>query len=400
MSSRAKLCIVTTSPIVVRFFLLPHLRQLAGAFDVTLAANADCSDILGDLVPSVRMVVVPVEREIAPWRDQVALVNLVRLFQRERFDGVLTIAPKAGLLGNIAAFVTGIPYRCHVFQGEVWASRKGFIRSLLRLADTVIARTTSEVLVVSATEREFLIKEGILGEGRSMVLGCGSICGVDTARFAPNRETRARIRAANGIPDAATLVLYLGRLHRDKGVLDLVTAWTRLAGLNPNLHLAIVGPDEDRLVPKISNLVGTAFASRLHIAGLTSEAEAWMAAADILSLPSYREGFGNVVIEAGATEVPVIASRIYGIADAMIENVTGLMHAPGDQQALAKGLDQLIKDPELRAKLGAAGRAMVIENFEQNRIVQGYTDHFIQQCRANARVPLRDVQVQPKAGPQ
>ena len=399
MPARPKLCIVTTSPIVVRFFLLPHLRQLAAKFDVTLAANADCTDVLGDLSRSVRMAVVPVEREIAPWRDQVALFRLIQLFQRERFDGVLTIAPKAGLLGNIAAFVTRVPYRCHVFQGEVWASRTGFIRTLLRFADTVISRTTTEVLVVSGTERDFLIKEGILSGPRSTVLGRGSICGVDTARFAPNPQARARIRAEHNIPADATLVLYLGRLHRDKGVLDLVTVWTRLAGLNPNLHLAIVGPDEDDLVPKVANLAGSAFASRLHIAGLTSEAQDWMAAADILSLPSYREGFGNVVIEAGATQVPVIASRIYGIADAMIENVTGLMHAPGDQQALAKGLDQLLKDPALRAILGAAGRAMVTENFEQSRVVQRYTDHFVMQCRAREAVASGAGEAQSKGRP-
>jgi glycosyltransferase involved in cell wall biosynthesis len=381
MPAHPKLCIVTTSPIVVRFFLMPHLRQLAGAFDVTLVANDDCSDVLGDLASHVRMVVVPVQREIAPWQDQVALVQLIALFRRERFDGVVTIAPKAGLLGNMAAFVARVPYRCHIFQGEVWASRTGPIRALLRLADMITSRTTTEVLVVSATEREFLISEGILTAARSTVLDRGSICGVDTTRFAPSPELRRNLRNAIGIPQDAPLVLFLGRLHRDKGVLDLVTAWTRLAGLNPDLHLAIVGPDEDNLVPRIRNLAGTAFANRLHLQGLTSRPEEWMAAADILCLPSYREGFGNVLIEAGACGIPVIASRIYGIADAMTENVTGLMHTPGDRHALARELDQLVKDPALRAKLGAAGRAMVINHFEQSRVIQNYTSHFVEMCR-------------------
>ncbi len=384
MPARPKLCIVTTSPIVVRFFLMPHLRQLAGAFAVTLVANADCSDVLGDLAPQVRMIVVPVEREIAPWQDQLALFRLIALFRRERFDGVVTIAPKAGLLGNMAAFVARIPYRCHIFQGEVWASRTGLIRSLLRVADSITSRTTTEVLVVSATERAFLINEGILPAERSTVLGRGSICGVDTTRFAPNPELRRSFRQAAGIPQDAALVLFLGRLHRDKGVLDLVTAWTRLAGLNPSLHLAIVGPDEDNLVPKIRTVAGTAFADRLHLHGLTSRPEEWMTAADILSLPSYREGFGNVVIEAGACGIPVIATRIYGIADAMIEDVTGLMHAPGDKQALAMGLDRLVKDAELRSRLGTAARAMVIDQFEQSRVIQYYTEHFIDRCRGPA----------------
>jgi glycosyltransferase involved in cell wall biosynthesis len=174
--------------------------------------------------------------------------------------------------------------------------------------------------------------------------------------------------------------LFLGRLHRDKGVLDLVAAWSRLAGLNPDLHLAIVGPDEGDLVPTIRGLTGSEFASRLHVAGLSTEPQDWMAASDVLCLPSLREGFGNVIVEAGSCEVAVIASRIYGISDAVIENVTGLVHRPGDQGDLVRCLLQLIHDGGQRRKFGRAGRAVVIEKFEQSRVVEGYARHFAQAC--------------------
>lgn len=380
MISRPKLCMVTTSPIVVQFFLIPHLRLLADDFDVTLVANSDCSPLLGDLAGKVRMMVIPVEREIAPWRDFRALIQLSGLFMREQFDAVITVAPKAGLLGIAGALFARVPYRCHIFQGEVWASRRGVMRSMLRIADRFIARASSEVLVVSTSEREFLINEKILTNAGSTVLGKGSICGVDTIRFAPNSEARQRIRAQFDIPSEATVVLFLGRLHRDKGILDLVTAWTRIAGLHSQLHLAIVGPDESGLEPMIRTLAGSAFAARLHVCGLTSAPEDWMAACDVLCLPSYREGFGNVIIEAGAAEVPVIASRIYGIEDALIENVTGLAHWPGDQQALTSCLQRLVTDSQLRRTLGKAARAMVVENFEQSRVVRGYADHFAKRC--------------------
>ena len=367
MPSRPRLCVVTTSPIVVRYFLIPHLRLLADTFDVTLVANGDCRSFLADLKLPPRMEVTPIERQIHPWHDPAALAMLYRLFRKERFDAVFSVAPKAGLLAMTAAAAAKVPYRCHVFQGEVWASRKGAMRRLLREADGVTARAASESIVVSPAEREFLIGEGILRADRSLVLGAGSICGVDTKKFAPNPEARARIRASAGIPQDARLLLFLGRLKRDKGVIDLVAAWKALAGEFPDLCLAVVGPDEDGLIPVIRALAGRDLAARLNIAPESKEPEAWIAAADILGLPSYREGFGNVIIEAGATEVPVVASRIYGTESALIENVTGLAHPPGDREALQSCLRRLVEDGGLRQRLGKAGRALVSKNSSRNR---------------------------------
>lgn len=387
MNTRPKFCLVTTSPIVVRFFLLPHLRRLVLAFDVTLVVNSECDEILGDLAGSLHTVIIKVEREISPWHDCLAVAKLAALFRRERFDAVVTIAPKAGLLGGIGAFLARTPYRCHIFQGEVWASRHGIMRWMLRKADQVTATLATEVLVVSATEREFLIKEGILTAARSAVLGGGSISGVDTQRFAPSPATRHTLRAQSGIPQSAIVLLYLGRLHRDKGILDLVTAFARLAGQHPDLHLAIIGPDESGLEPSIRNLTGTAFADRLHFHGLSTKPEAWMASSDIVCLPSYREGFPSVILEAGAAELPMLASRIYGIEDALIDNVTGLLHQPADPSDLVLKLSQLLNDPMLRVSLGKAGRKRVLEQFEQSRVVEGYATHFAKACNVDKGAP-------------
>jgi glycosyltransferase involved in cell wall biosynthesis len=387
MMPRPKLCMVTTSPIVVRFFLIPHLRLLAKTFEVTLVSNSDCAPLLGNLASKIRMTVIPVEREISPWHDMKALVQLTKLFFDKRFDAVITVAPKAGLLGILGAFFARVPYRCHVFQGEVWASRRGPMRAVLRLADQVISRAASEVLVVSASERAYLISENILTSSYSTVLGAGSICGVDTVRFAPNPEVRAKIRKRFNIPAQARVVLFVGRLHRDKGILDLVIAWSRLAGVHRDLHLVIVGPDESDLTPAILALAGCAFTSRLHVCGLTSAPEEYMAAADILCLPSYREGFGNVIIEAGATELAVVATRIYGIQDALVENVTGLAYPPGNIRALMGCLTTLLQDSALRLQYGKAGRELVVANFEQSQIVQAYAKHFTQRCLDKVTLP-------------
>ena len=381
-----KVCLITTSPLIVRFFLVPLLAGLSRRFDVTLLANDDCSKLLGGPAPSVRMRVFPIKRKIAPLSDLAALVQVTAFLYRERYDAVVTVAPKAGLIGMLAAVLAHVRFRCHVFQGEVWATRRNPTRAILKLSDRIVARLASMALVVGKPEREVLIREKIVHPERSLVLGYGSISGVDTKKFAPNRERRDRLRQCLGISDCAVLVLFLGRLTVDKGVLDLAAACRDLAAIHPTLHLAIVGPDEDGLGEKVPAIAGAALGSRLHMSGLSIEPEAWIAAADIVSLPSYREGLANVILEAAACQVPVVASRIYGIVDALVENETGLAHPPGDQAALSQCLDQLISDPALREQLGKAGRAFVMSRFEQGDAVGRFVAYISSQIE-NCGVP-------------
>jgi len=377
-----RLCLVTTAAIVVRQFLVPHLRELTELFDVTLVANEDCSALLAHLPRPPRMAVIPIERAIHPVNDAKALLMLTRLLRRERFDVVFSVAPKAGLIGMVAAAAARVPYRTHIFLGQVWATRTGLMRHVLRGADKVIAGAATECLADSASQRDFLISEGIASPARLRILGSGSFNGVDTARFAPDPAARCDVRARLGAGEEDVLVLFLGRLQRDKGILDLVAAWNTLAAKHRDLHLVVAGPDEQELSPVIRSAVPPGLAPRLHIVGETSTPEKWMAAADILSLPSYREGFGNVVIEAASTAIPSVGSRIYGLTDAIVENVTGLLHPPGDSGAIAACLARLINDKALRRTMGAAGRRRVIENFEQKAVVARYASYWAQRSKA------------------
>ncbi len=370
-----KFCIVTTSPLIVEFFLIPHLKRLVDLFEVTLIANEDCSNLLErENLGQVRMINIPIKREISVRSDFMAFLNLSFFFIRERFDAVVTVAPKAGLIGIFAAFVSQRPFRCHIFQGEVWALKHGIMRWVLKSADRLVAYFATHILVVSSSERDFLIGEGILSRKKSQVLGSGSICGVNGHIFRSNPLIRTQIRSKYDIPDHALLILYLGRVKRDKGVVDIVRAWIELVHKHPELHLAIVGPDEDNLSEQIRRMANLGVVDRLHIQGRTLEPQAWIAAADILSLPSYREGFGMVLIEAGSAGLPVVASRIYGISDAMIEGVTGLSYPPGNLEELASCLEKLIENPALRHQLGNAGKERVIKEFGQDVVVSRYIE--------------------------
>ncbi len=185
---------------------------------------------------------------------------------------------------------------------------------------------------------------------RLAVLGNGSACGVDIKRFKYNSNSRHHIRTSLGIPEDAIVYLYLGRLNKDKGLQDLAHAFSELSEVLPNAHLLIVGPDEAGMKDSLkSNLAN--HLTNYHSVGFTNKPEDYMASADIFCLPSYREGFGSVLIEAAAVGLPAVASRIYGIIDAVVEGETGILHQPKNITEIKQALITLSVDNDLRKKM-------------------------------------------------
>lgn len=377
---RPKMCVLTTTPLVVHFFLKPHLRELARHFDVVLACNFLSDSYLSLLDLPVVEVSVSLERRIVPWRDLLALFEVFQLFRHERFDIVVTVVPKAGLLGMFVAWILRVPRRVHIFQGEVWASRRGPVRWLLKWADGLTARLATHVLAVSSSERNFLEREGVVSLNKAQVLGEGSICGVDTAKFRADPSTRAKVRVKLGIPDDAVICIYLGRLTTDKGILDLAQAFARVAANRSELWLLLVGPDEERMNSRLCELVPEQFQPRMVIRGFTEKPEEFLAASDFLCLPSYREGFGMVILEAAAVGIPAIGTRIHGITDAIEEGRTGRLVPVGDVEALTEALTQCCEQPGERRRFGAAAQNRVTSLFEQKIVVDRYVEYFRSLC--------------------
>ena len=383
-AARPRLCIVTTTPLIVDFFLGPHLRALSARYALSLVYNGAEGRPAAVEGVDVELIDVPMQREIRPLADLRAALHLLVELRRRRIAGVVAVAPKAGLLGMAAGWLARVPFRCHIFQGEVWATRRGLMRALLRAADRLTARLATDLLVVSRSERDYLIAERIISASKSRVLAKGSIAGVDTQRFRADADKRRRVRARFAMPDDALVVVFVGRLKREKGVLDLAAAWNALAGTRPQLHLLFVGPDEDELEPAIVTNCPPALRERVHFQPLTGEPEAYLAAADVFCLPSHREGFGCTVIEAGATGLPALVSRIYGLQDAAVEHETALMHAPGNVAELGAQLAALVDDADLRARLGAAGLARARDSFDAQRVVDAYVAYFDDRMQARA----------------
>ena len=270
----------------------------------------------------------------------------------------------------VAGRLTGVPSRVFVFQGEPWATRAGIFRWILQAADRITAACATHLLAVSPSEKKLLESENVVVHRRLRVLGCGSICGVNLARFRPDESIGSAVRAGLNIPPDAVVAVFIGRMKREKGVLDLCEAFSML-GTDAALHLVFAGPDEDGLGPQMdARLQGCA--QRVRRVGFTSEPERYVAAADFICLPSHREGFGMVVIEAAAAGIPAIGSRVSGVTDAIVEGVTGLLFEAGNVRQLAEALGRLANDPVLRRQMGGAARARVAQEFEQNLVVGRY----------------------------
>jgi glycosyltransferase involved in cell wall biosynthesis len=374
-ASPARVALVVTSTLVVRWFLLEHLRTLARFYSVTLIVNNDAPE-LAALLPC-RIVSLQLERDIAPLADLRAFAGLWRHFRAERYQLVHTLTPKAGLLGMLAAWLAGVPVRLHTFQGEVWVTRRGALRWLLKNLDRLLARLATDLLVVSASEREFLIAAGLIPAAKSRVLNHGSIAGVDCERFKPDASARAALRIELGIPADAPVFLFIGRLKRDKGVLDLARAYAALAREDAACRLLIVGPDEDGLRSEIERTCA-ACRARLHIIGLSAAPERYMAASDVLCLPSYREGFPTTIIEAAAVGLPALGSRIYGITDAIVEGDTGLLFEAGDVQQLALSMRALAGDADLRQRMGRSAKERAERDFPQAQLTAALLAHYRQ----------------------
>ncbi len=336
-------------------------------YDVTLIANTEDTSVLDGIDGSIPLIRVGIERQIRLWRDLWALLRLWRIFRRRRFDCVYSVTPKAGLLAMLAGFFSRVPVRMHTFTGQVWVTQRGIKRRSLRLMDWLLASATTHVLVDSFTQKDFLVAQRVVAPEKARVLAHGSISGVDTQRFRPDGDARAEIRARYKIGSGDIVFLCVGRLTRDKGILDLAQAFSQLADEHQDIHLMLVGPDEENIADTVRKIC-VSCVERLHLVGQTDRPEEYMAAADVFCLPSYREGFGSVIIEAAAVGIPAIGSRIYGITDAVEEGRTGFLHEPRDVQGIAELMQRYLQDPSLRQRMGEAARYRARKLYAQEKV--------------------------------
>jgi len=367
------ICLLATVPFAVRAFLIEHIRLLSSEYHVTVATNLRKDNFQETGLNTVRFVNLPFSRNPDPLNDLACVMGLIRFFKKEHFDLIHSITPKAGLLSMMAGRLAGIKVRMHTFTGQVWATKSGIARLALKTIDRFFAGLATHIFVDSTSQRDLLIKEGVIRSDHSEVLGAGSISGVDTVRFGPDAALRKITRAELGFTDQDVVFLFLGRLKKDKGVLTLAKAYRSISKDWPEARLLIVGPDEEGLRHHLSIL---SQGTPMVFVGHTTVPQKHMNAADVFCLPSRREGFGQVIIEAACAGIPAIASHIYGITDAVDEGKTGLLHAPDSVEELADCMKQMLANPDLRVKMGAAARERVLKEFPKERLTAALRDAY------------------------
>ena len=364
-SKKKKLCFVATVDLSVKAFLIGHLHALSKFYDLTVITNTSNINFLSDHGINATLLPIKFSREINLFSDFFCLIKLIDIFINNRYSCVHSITPKAGLLAMLAAFFTRIPFRVHSFTGQVWASSSGLKRVVLKYMDKLLGMLTTHNHIDSHSQRNFLIEEGVLNENKSLVFGNGSIAGVDLLKFKANKRLRQSTRKDLSLPEDSTVFIYLGRLVKDKGVLDLACAFSEIVSLEA--YLLFVGPDEGGFAERIKEICASKI-KNVRMIGFTTEPNKYLAAADVLCLPSYREGFGNVIIESAAMGIPAIASNIYGITDALINNQTGLLHEAKDIPGIHSKLEQVLKDPLLVKKLAIAAKQRAVKDFDSKVI--------------------------------
>ncbi len=349
---------------------IPALVRAGHEVDVVSSGGSDWGDLAS--MEGVTAVTIEIPRKIAPFSDARALFQLYLHFRRRRYEIVHSNTPKAGLLCALAARAAGVPIRLHTFTGQPWVEMKGLLRWVARTCDRIVVALNTLCYADSPSQRAFLISEGIGGESSLRVLGAGSIAGVDVARWerARTNHRTAATYAALGIPDGALVVVFVGRVTRDKGVVELLLAFKELLARGSDSYLVIVGPlDEGTTDGELrAQLAAVAGNARIRLAGYDPEPERTLAIADLLCLPSYREGFGNVVIEAAVMGVPTVGTSIVGLRDSVQDGVTGILVPAKDSAALAGALGRMLGDAALRSTMGRAARSRALELFDAGRV--------------------------------
>lgn len=305
-------------------------------------------------------------RSMSPLRDLAALRSWLRLLRALRPDVTNVSTPKAALLGSVAAWLARVPRRVYVVRGLRLEGASGPGRWLLWLAERLAIALSTDVVVVSRSLGTALRGHRLLGRRRALLIGDGSSNGVAAqdiaARVAVARA--AGLRESLGLPVDRLVVGYVGRLVADKGI-DSLLAGAATADAKPTLLL--VGSLDD---PGIASALEAGGLAVVHVPW-TDDVWPYYAAMDVLCLPTLREGFPNVVLEAAAAGVPAIATDATGAVDAVVDGVTGLTVGVGDATALAAAIDRLAAAPDERARLGEAARERAVRDFRPERIWAG-----------------------------
>lgn len=368
-----KLIRITTVPMALRYLLpgQPKYMQQQG-FEVLLI-SADGPELPAVLAnEGCPHIVVPLTRQITPFKDLACLWQLIKIFKKHKPDIVHTHTPKAGLIGMLAAKLAGVPIRIHTVAGMPLMVEKGAKYQLLKFIEKLTYWAANHVWPNSGSLYNFIVAHRLAPAKKLQVIGKGSSNGINLDRFnAAAIDPAVLEQAKQQIQWQADCqyMLCVGRLVKDKGITELVNIFTQLQADRPQLRLVLVGQYEPELDPLPAETLEQINSNPAILSvGWSNEVPAFMQLAHLFVFPSHREGFPNVLLQAAAMQLPIVCSAIAGNIDIVVDGQTGLLFAPGNEQALLAQTEFALQQPEKMREMAQKLYEEVLQFYRQQNV--------------------------------
>jgi glycosyltransferase involved in cell wall biosynthesis len=369
---KKRICFITTLPVTLKIFVFPQAEYLLrNGWDVTFICAEEAS-FYKEIPKGVRYIPMPFKRGIDPLGMPKAIFKLYRVFQRERFDLVQYSTTNAAFYAATASWLACIPVRLYAQWGIRYVGFRGLVKIFFKQIERWCCRCSTVIEPDSMGNLEYSIKERLYPRDKGRVIWNGSACGINIQRFDISQKDiwRTAYREKIGCDFNNLIIGFVGSIRSDKGCNELIAACRSFFSGMPMARLLLIG-DKDFYSTIDKDLRDWMESSDqvIHVAQ-NNQIPQYLACMDVFALPSYREGFGMVIIEAEAMGVPVVASNVPGPADAMRHEVTGLVVPVKNVGALADALQILLRDTAKRTLYGEAATALARNGFEQKKFLQ------------------------------
>lgn len=365
---KKKFLITTTIPITFVFFK-DNLAYLNKTFDVVaISSQKDNLEKVGKS-EGIKTHYIPMNRSISPLKDLWGLIRFLILFSKERPDIVHGNTPKAAMLSMIAAKLTGVKVRIYMCHGLRYQGTSGKMKWLLMQMEKLTCAAATEVICVSKGVKDTLIKDALCNDKKAIIIHHGSAGGIDLKRFDASVIENKEIRKELGIASNDFIFAFAGRIVKDKGINELVNAFVKLLAVNHSVHLLLIGEEENGLNPiSDESRIQITTNENIHAVGWQEDIRPYLLASTAFVLPSYREGFGMVLLEAGALGLPCITSHISGCNEIIIQGENGAIIPSQNENELYEKMKEWLEQPEKIAYMAGQARSLVENRYEQSTV--------------------------------
>lgn len=363
--------IIRTSTVALSldFLLKGQLAFLNQYFEVIAVSGEDEHLRTVAEREKVKTIAVPMQRNISPLKDLVSLCQLYFLFKKEKPQIVHSITPKAGLLSMLAAKLAGVPVRIHTFTGLIFPSKTGFLQRLLIFMDRLLCACATHIYPEGKGVKKDLMLYKITSKPLKVIAN-GNVNGIDTTYFSKDKvlfEEQQALKKELGINETDFVFIFVGRLVSDKGINELVRAFSQLT--THNSQLLLVGSTESELDPlQLETLQEIENNKNILTVGFQSDVRLYYSISDCLVFPSYREGFPNVVLQAGAMGLPSIVTDINGSNEIIVGGENGIIIPAKNATALYQAMLKISSDEQLQTQLQSNSRSKIVSRYEQQLV--------------------------------